>query len=53
MTRPAVADQLAAAAGLLMWKGAGVPVVLVEGYPIEGDGSLRDLLRDPATDLFR
>lgn len=53
VTRPAVADQLAAAAGLLMWKGAGAPVVIAQGYPIEGDGQLRDLLRDPETDLFR
>lgn len=54
VTQPATADQLAAAAGLLMWKSAGVPVVVVEGFPIEGDGSVRErLLRDPSTDLFR
>jgi coenzyme F420-0:L-glutamate ligase/coenzyme F420-1:gamma-L-glutamate ligase len=53
VTRPATADQLAAAAGLLMWKGAGVPAVVVEGYPFEGDGSVRELLRDPSTDLFK
>lgn len=53
VTQPATADQLAAAAGLLMWKSAGVPVVVVEGFPFEGDGSVRALLRDPATDLFR
>jgi coenzyme F420-0:L-glutamate ligase/coenzyme F420-1:gamma-L-glutamate ligase len=54
VTQPATADQLAAAAGLLMWKSAGVPVVLVEGFPIEGDGSVqKSLLRDSATDLFR
>ncbi len=54
VTQPATADQLAAAAGLLMWKSAGVPVVVVEGFPIEGDGSVaKALLRDPAGDLFR
>jgi len=53
VTRPAIADQLAAAAGLLMWKAAGVPVVVVEGFPFEGDGCVRDLLRDPSTDLFK
>jgi len=54
VTQPATADQLAAAAGLLMWKSAGVPVVVVEGFPFEGDGSVRQaLLRDPAGDLFR
>lgn len=54
VTQPATADQLAAAAGLLMWKSAGVPVVVVEGFPFGGDGSVRaQLLRDPAGDLFR
>ena len=54
VTQPATADQLAAAAGLLMWKSAGIPVVVVEGFPFEGDGTVRDaLLRDPETDLFR
>lgn len=54
VTQPATADQLAAAAGLLMWKSAGVPVVLVDGFPFEGDGSVREsLLRDSSTDLFR
>ena len=54
VTQPATADQLAAAAGLLMWKSAGVPVVVVEGFPIAGDGNVKDaLLRDPSSDLFR
>jgi coenzyme F420-0:L-glutamate ligase/coenzyme F420-1:gamma-L-glutamate ligase len=53
VTQPATADQLAAAAGLLMWKSAGIPVVIVEGFPFEGDGGVKDLLRDPQTDLFR
>lgn len=54
VTQPATADQLAAAAGLLMTKSAGVPVVVVEGFPIEGDGTVKQaLLRDPETDLFR
>jgi coenzyme F420-0:L-glutamate ligase/coenzyme F420-1:gamma-L-glutamate ligase len=54
VTQPATADQLAAAAGLLMWKSAGVPVVVVEGFRIAGDGSVKDaLLRDPSADLFR
>ena len=54
VTQPATADQLAAAAGLLMWKSAGIPVVAIEGLLIEGDGTVRDsLLRDASTDLFR
>jgi len=52
-TVTATADQLAAAAGLLMRKDAGVPAVWVEGIAIEGDGDLRATLRDPSTDLFR
>ena len=37
-----------------MWKSAGVPVVVIEGFPFEGDGTVRRaLLRDAATDLFR
>ena len=53
MTTMARADQLAAAAGLLMHKDAGVPAVWIEGIPVEGDGTVRETLRDPATDLFR
>jgi coenzyme F420-0:L-glutamate ligase/coenzyme F420-1:gamma-L-glutamate ligase len=53
VTATATADQLAAAAGLLMRKDAGIPAVWVEGVPLEGEGRLRDLVRDPANDLFR
>jgi coenzyme F420-0:L-glutamate ligase/coenzyme F420-1:gamma-L-glutamate ligase len=53
VTVTATADQLAAAAGLLMGKADGVPAVWIEGVPPAGDGSVRDTLRDPATDLFR
>jgi coenzyme F420-0:L-glutamate ligase/coenzyme F420-1:gamma-L-glutamate ligase len=53
VTAMATVDQLAAAAGLLMPKMSGVPAVWITGIAPEGDGSVRDLLRDPATDLFR
>lgn len=54
VTQPATADQLAAAAGLLMWKSAGVPVVVISGFAFSGDGTVKDaLLRDPSADLFR
>ncbi|MFI5315904.1 MAG: coenzyme F420-0:L-glutamate ligase [Myxococcota bacterium] len=53
VTVMARADQIAAAAGILMEKEAGTPAVWVEGIAIEGKGSLRDLLRDPTRDLFR
>jgi len=52
-TATATADQLAAAAGLLMRKDAGTPAVWIEGIEIAGDGNIRSTLRDPATDLFR
>ena len=53
VTATATADQLAAAAGLLMRKDAGVPAVWVRGVALEGDGAVRDTLRDPTLDLFR
>ncbi|MBM4260640.1 MAG: coenzyme F420-0:L-glutamate ligase [Deltaproteobacteria bacterium] len=51
----AVADELAAAAELVMGKKDGVPVVIVRGYQFEKkeDGSVRELLRPQAEDLFR
>jgi coenzyme F420-0:L-glutamate ligase/coenzyme F420-1:gamma-L-glutamate ligase len=50
----AVADQLAAAAGLLMRKSAGCPVVLIRGFEWRAaEGSARALLRPPEQDLFR
>ncbi len=53
VTVMAYADQLAAAAGILMEKEAGLPAVWVEGVTPDGEGSLADLLRDPENDLFR
>lgn len=53
VTATATADQLAAAAGLLMRKDAGIPAVWVRGVAPRGDGRVRDTLRDPASDLFR
>ena len=53
VTATATADQLAAAAGLLMPKRSGVPAVWVRGLELGGDGSVRETLRDPQSDLFR
>jgi coenzyme F420-0:L-glutamate ligase/coenzyme F420-1:gamma-L-glutamate ligase len=53
VTANAHADQLTAAAGLLMRKDAGLPVVWIDGHPFEGDGGVGETLRDPSTDLFR
>jgi coenzyme F420-0:L-glutamate ligase / coenzyme F420-1:gamma-L-glutamate ligase len=49
----AVADEVAAAAGLVMRKTARTPAVVVRGLSIEGTGSGRELIRPPAEDLFR
>jgi coenzyme F420-0:L-glutamate ligase/coenzyme F420-1:gamma-L-glutamate ligase len=50
----AVADQLAAAAGLVMGKAAGFPVALIRGFEWQpATGSSSSLLRKPEQDLFR
>jgi coenzyme F420-0:L-glutamate ligase/coenzyme F420-1:gamma-L-glutamate ligase len=49
----AVADELAAAADLVIGKLERVPAALVRGYAAEGEGSGRDLVRDASDDLFR
>ena len=53
-TEPATADEIAAAAGLLMAKDSGCAVVLVEGLRLKpAEGSARELIREPEQDLFR
>ncbi|MEA2646373.1 MAG: coenzyme F420-0:L-glutamate ligase / coenzyme F420:gamma-L-glutamate ligase, partial [Chloroflexota bacterium] len=53
-TELAVADELCAAAELVMNKLDRVPAALVRGYRhVPGAGRGADLLRDPATDHFR
>ncbi len=50
----AVADELAAAAELVMGKTDGVPIAVVRNYPYtRGPGSGRDLLMPPERDMFR
>ena len=50
----AVADELAAAAGLAMGKARGIPAVIIRGYPFPASrGRARDLLRPAQEDLFR
>ncbi len=53
VTTTATADQLAAAAGILMLKDAGVPAVWITGIEPSGEGRVADTLRDPENDLFR
>jgi coenzyme F420-0:L-glutamate ligase / coenzyme F420-1:gamma-L-glutamate ligase len=49
----AVADEVAAAAGLVMGKTRRTPVVVVRGLELDGQGRGRDLIRPAAEDLFR
>lgn len=49
-----VADELASAAELVMGKVDACPVALVRGYPfVRAEGSSRELVIDPARDMFR
>jgi coenzyme F420-0:L-glutamate ligase/coenzyme F420-1:gamma-L-glutamate ligase len=50
----AVADQLAAAAGLVMRKADGCPVALIRGFEWQpAHGNIGAVLRSPEQDLFR
>ena len=49
----APADELAAAAGLVMGKTNRAPVVIIRGLQLQGTGTGRDLIRPAAEDLFR
>jgi coenzyme F420-0:L-glutamate ligase/coenzyme F420-1:gamma-L-glutamate ligase len=55
VTEVAVADEIASAAELVMGKSAGVPVAVVRGVDPAWmhESSVRELVRDPAEDLFR
>ena len=54
VTALSVADELAAAAELVMNKLDNVPVAVIRGYDYpRGDGNLNQLIRDPERDLFR
>jgi coenzyme F420-0:L-glutamate ligase/coenzyme F420-1:gamma-L-glutamate ligase len=49
----AVADELAAAAQLVMGKIEAIPVAIVRGLDVAGDGTAADLVMPPERDLFR
>ncbi len=54
VTEIAVADELAAAADLVMGKSSGIPAALIRGYEgPRGEGRGQDLVRPPHEDLFR
>lgn len=50
----AIADEIAAAAELVMHKLERVPVAVVRGYPYQkGDSGIRPVIREQGKDLFR
>ena len=49
----AVADEIASAAELVMGKVDGIPVAVVRGLEVAGDGRARDLVIPEERDLFR
>jgi coenzyme F420-0:L-glutamate ligase/coenzyme F420-1:gamma-L-glutamate ligase len=51
-TRIALADEIAAAADLARGKADGVPVVIVRGLRLEGDGNALEIVIEPELDLF-
>lgn len=55
VTEVAIADEIAAAAELVMGKATGIPIAIVRGLDASWfrDGSVRELIRPPADDLFR
>ena len=52
-TTIAVADEIAAAAELVMGKTSRVPAAIVRGLDVAGEGSARDLVMPADRDLFR
>jgi coenzyme F420-0:L-glutamate ligase / coenzyme F420-1:gamma-L-glutamate ligase len=52
-TQIAVADELAAAAQLVMGKADGIPVAVVRGLDVAGEGNAHELVIPPERDLFR
>ena len=51
-SRVAIADEVAAAADLARGKAEGVPVVLVRGLDLQGEGTAREIVIEPELDLF-
>lgn len=49
----AIADEIAAAAGIVMGKTSRIPAVIVRGLHLEDGGTGHDLIRPRAEDLFR
>ncbi len=53
VTQVAVVDEIAAAADLVMGKASAIPVAIVRGLSLAGEGRAVDLVRPADEDLFR
>jgi coenzyme F420-0:L-glutamate ligase/coenzyme F420-1:gamma-L-glutamate ligase len=53
VTEVNVVDEIAAAADLVMGKATGIPVAIVRGLSLSGDGRATDIVRPANEDLFR
>ncbi len=53
VTEIAVADEIASASDLVMGKTKRMPVAIVRGYSVDGDGTAKELTRRPSRDIFR
>jgi coenzyme F420-0:L-glutamate ligase / coenzyme F420-1:gamma-L-glutamate ligase len=51
-SRVAIADEIAGAADLARGKAEGIPVVVIRGLRLEGDGSAHEIVIEPELDLF-
>ena len=53
VTEVNVVDEIAAAADLVMGKATGIPVAIVRGLALSGEGRATDIVRPAQEDLFR
>ena len=53
VTEVNVVDEIAAAADLVMGKATGIPVAIVRGLSVAGEGRATDIVRPAHEDLFR
>ena len=53
VTEIAVVDEIAATADLVMGKATAIPVAIVRGLSLSGEGRAVDLVRPPGEDMFR
>jgi coenzyme F420-0:L-glutamate ligase/coenzyme F420-1:gamma-L-glutamate ligase len=53
VTEVNVVDEIAAAADLVMGKATGIPVAVIRGLAVSGDGRAADIVRPATEDLFR